>query len=132
MEHITPAAGAKSHERAFMLPPSTVILDDFFTHREILVWRYLASFCGAAVSPQGCKLQPAKFGVFIPRQEASTIVSVNYAGKDKVMYHGAERELDRFTLQSDDATWTLWVEGSSPFRLLRIVVPSENVEVLRD
>jgi hypothetical protein len=132
VEHITPAAGVKAHERAFMLPPSTVILDDFFTHREILLWRYLATFCGAAVGPQGCKLQPGKFGVFVPRQEASTIVAINYHGKDKVMYHGAERELDRFTLQSDDAVWTLWLESSYPFKLLRILVPSENVEVLRD
>jgi hypothetical protein len=132
MEHITPAAGAKPLERAFMLPPSTVILDDFFTHREILLWRYLATFCGAAVSPQGCKLQPAKFGVFIPHQQASTVVAINYEGKDKVTFHGAQRELDRFTLQSDDAAWSLWVESSYPFKLLRIVVPSENVEVLRD
>jgi hypothetical protein len=132
MEHITLAAGAKPLERAFMLPPSTVILDDFFVHREILLWRYLATFCGAAVGPHGCKLPPAKFGVFMPRQQDSTIVAISYAGKDKVRFHGAERELDRFTLQSDDATWTLWVESSSPFKLLRIVVPSENVEVLRD
>ncbi len=132
VEHITPATGSKTHERAFILPPSTVILDDFFTHREILLWRYLATFCGAAVSPQGCKLQPGQFGVFIPRQQASTTVAINYEGKDKVMFHGAERELDRFTLQSDDAAWTLWVESSYPFKLLRIVVPSENVEVLRD
>ncbi len=132
VEHITPAPGSKSQERAFMLPPSTVILDDFFTHREILLWRYLATFCGAAVSPQGCKLQPGKFGVFIPRQQASTTVAINYEGKDKVKFHGAERELDRFTLQSDDAAWTFWVESSYPFKLLRIVVPSENVEVLRD
>ncbi len=132
VEHITLAAGSKTHERAFLLPPSTVILDDFFTHREILLWRYLATFCGAAVSPQGCKLQPGKFGVFIPRQQASTIVAINYQGKDKLMFHGAERELDRFTLQSDDAAWTLWLESSYPFKLLRIMVPSENVEVLRD
>jgi hypothetical protein len=132
VERITPAAGSKPQERAFMVPPSTVILDDFFTHREILLWRYLATFCGAAVSPQGCKLQPAKFGVFIPRQQASTIVTINYEGKDKVMFHGAERELNRFTLQSDDAAWTLWVESSYPFKLLRVLVPSEKVEVLRD
>jgi len=133
VEHITVAPGAKPRERAFILPPSTAILDDFFTHREILLWRYLATFCGAAISPQGCKLQPGKFGVFMPRQQASTTVALNYEGKDTVMLHGAKRELDRFTLQSeDDATWTFWVEGSYPFKLLRILVPAENVEVLRD
>jgi hypothetical protein len=132
VEHITTAPGSKPHERAFILPPSTVILDDFFTHREILLWRYLATFCGAAIDSQGCKLQPGKFGVFIPRQQASATVSLNYEGKDKVMFHGSQRELDRFTLQSEDGIWNLWVESSYPFKLLRIVVQAENVEVLRD
>ena len=133
VEHITLTPGSKPQERAFILPPSTVILDDFFTHREVLLWRYLATYCGAAISPQGCKLQPSKFGVFMPRQQASTIVALSYEGKDKVTFHGAERELDRFTLQSDDgAAWTFWMESSYPFKLLRIVVPAEGVEVLRD
>jgi len=131
VERITPA-GSKSQQRAFLLPPSTVILDDFFTHREILLWRYLASFCGATINAQGCNLQPGKFGVFIPRQQISTTVALKYEGKDKVMFHGAERELDHFTLQSDDAVWNLWVESAYPFKLLRILVPAENVEVVRD
>jgi hypothetical protein len=132
VEHITVPPGSKPHERAFILPPSTVILDDFFTHREILLWRYLATFCGAAVNSQGCKLQLGKFGVFIPRQQVSTTVALQYEGREKVTFHGSERELNRFTLQSEDAVWNLWVESSYPFKLLRIVVPSENVEVLRD
>jgi hypothetical protein len=133
VEHITVTPGSKPQERAFILPPSTVILDDFFTHREVLLWRYLATYCGAAISPQGCKLQPGKFGVFMPRQQASTIVALSYEGKDKVTFHGAERELDRFSLQSDDGVaWTFWMESSYPFKLLRIVVPAEGVEVLRD
>ena len=131
VEHITPP-GSKPQQRAFLLPPSTVILDDFFTHREILLWRYLASFCGAAINAQGCNLQPGKFGVFIPRQQLSTTVALKYEGKDKVMFHATERELDHFTLQSDDAVWNLWVESAYPFKLLRILVPAENVEVVRD
>jgi hypothetical protein len=132
VERIMASPGAKAHERAFMLPPSTVILDDFFTHRQVLLWRYMATFCGPTLGPQGCKLQPGKFGVFVPRQQASITIAVNYEGTDKVMFHGAERELNRFTLQSEDAAWTFWVERTSPFKLLRILVPSENVEVLRD
>jgi len=131
VEQITPP-GSKLQQRAFLLPPSTVILDDFFTHREILLWRYLASFCGAAINAKGCNLQPGQFGVFIPRQQLSTTVALKYEGKDKVMFHGAERELDHFTLQSEDAVWNLWVESAYPFKLLRILVPAENVEVVRD
>ena len=133
VEHITVTPGSKPQERAFLLPPSTVILDDFFTHREILLWRYLATYCGPAISPQGCKLQPGKFGVFMPREQASGAVTVTYEGKDKVTFQGAQRELDRFTVQSEDgAAWVLWMESSYPFKLLRILVPAESVEVLRD
>ena len=77
VEHFTVTPGSKPRARAFMLPPSTIILDDFFTHREGLLWRYLATFCGATLSPQGCKLQPGKFGVFMPRQQDSGIVTLN-------------------------------------------------------
>ena len=131
VEHITPAVG-KAQERAFLVPASTVILDDFFTHREVLLWRYLASFCGASISAQGCKLQTGKFGVLIPHQQVTTTVSVTYEGKDKLMFHGAERELSHFTLKSDDSSWSFWIEDAYPFKLLRVLVPSENVEVLRD
>lgn len=132
VEHVTVAPGSKPQERAFMLPASTVILDDFFTHREILLWRYLASFCGSAIKAEGCSLQPGKFGVFVPRQQLSITVTVKYEGKDKVMFHGVERELDHFTLQSEESVWNLWVEGTYPFKLLRILVPADNVEVVRD
>lgn len=133
VEHVTVTPGSKPRERAFLLPPSTVILDDFFTHREVLLWRYLATFCGATLSPQGCKLQPGKFGVFMPREQASGIVALTYEGKDKVTFRGAQRELDRFTLQPEDGpAWTFWMESSYPFKLLRILVPAEGVEVLRD
>jgi len=133
VEHITTGPGAKAQERAFLVPASTLILDDFFTHREILLWRYMASYCGAAVSAQGCKLQPGRFGILVPRQQVTATATLSYQGKDKVVFHGAERELDRFTLDSEDgATWNLWVEASYPFKLMRILVPSENVEVLRD
>ena len=132
VEHITAPASSKPQERAFMLPPSTIILDDFFTHREVLLWRYLASFCGPNISAKGCNLEPGKFGVFIPRLQAPATVAVKYEGKDKVMFHGAERELSHFTLQSDDEVWNLWMESAYPFKLLRILVPADNIEVVRD
>ncbi len=131
VETVTSGPG-KPVERAFMMPPSTVILDDFFTHRQILLWRYLATFCGPTVTPQGCKLEPAKFGVLMPREQATIMVSVTYNGKEKLAVHGAQQELDRFTLQTDEKTWTFWLQGSYPFKMVRVLVPADGVEVLRD
>jgi hypothetical protein len=46
-EHIIPA-DQKKVDLPHILPPSTVILDDnFFSQREILLWRYLATGCKA-------------------------------------------------------------------------------------
>ncbi len=123
---------AKPVERAFILPASTIILDDFFTHREVLLWRYLASSCGGTIGPKGCKLETAKFGVLIPRQQASGMVALSYQGKEKMALQGAERELDHFTLQTEEQTWSCWAENTYPFRLMRILVPSEGIEVIRD
>ena len=47
IEHVVPA-DQKKVDLPHALPPSTVILDDnFFSQREILLWRYLATGCKA-------------------------------------------------------------------------------------
>ena len=47
MEHISGAPDQKAPEdQPFLLPASTSVLDDyFFIHREVLVWRFMASTC---------------------------------------------------------------------------------------
>ena len=57
----------KEEEHPFLLPASTSVLDDyFFIHREILVWKYLATGChqdkGLVACPQN---QQVKFGASI-------------------------------------------------------------------
>lgn len=121
----------KPQERAYMLPPSTMILDDnFFSHREILLWRYVASGCGGTTQPTGCKLEKGQFGVFVPHQQSSAMVTMEYKGKEKIPVRGAELELDHFVMDTDGVEWALWMDGS--FKVQLIQVPSEKVEVVRD
>lgn len=125
------AVGAKPIELAFILPPSTQIVDDyFFSHRQILLWRYLAAGCAPSGDNRTCKLEKASFGVFVPRQQAPVTVALEYKGREKVALKGAETELDRFDLQSEDSTWSLWVDAN--YKLQRVVIAAENTEVLRD
>jgi hypothetical protein len=59
-EHIVPA-DSKKIDLPHILPPSTIILDDnFFSQREILLWRYLATGCK---SPQLFLETPANAGL---------------------------------------------------------------------
>jgi len=122
----------KPEEHPFLLPTSTSVLDDyFFIHREILAWKFLATGCrrdnGLVACPQN---QQLKFGVINPHQRSSMLVSVAFTGKEKVPVHGAERELDHFVLKSEAGDWSMWFDDQ--FKLVRIVVASDNTEVVRD
>ncbi len=132
VEHSTQNPQAKDEERPFLLPTSTSILDDyFFVHREILAWKYLAIGCRKESTRLACPVsQRAQFGALNPHARSSLLVSVEFAGKEKVPVHGAERELNHFILKSDAGEWSLWLDDQ--FKLVRILVPGDNTEVVRD
>lgn len=118
----------KPQTRPYILPPSTIVLDDyFFVHRELLAWRYLASGC-AAKDP--CPLPKSEMGIIVPRQQTPGLVTMEYKGREKVNLHGVEQELSRFLLKNEDQEWQLWLNNQ--FKLVRILIASENTEVLRD
>src|SRR5581483_2215599 len=104
--------------------------DYFFVQRQVLAWRYLAAGCHPAPGQQGCRLAKAQFGVLVPRQRASALVSMEYVGREKVVVKGAERELNRFKLESDGSEWGLWFDDQH--RLVRVIIAAQNTEVLRD
>ena len=53
-----------------------------------------------------------------------------FTGKEKVPVHGVERELDHFVLKSETGDWSMWLDDQ--FKLVRILVASDNTEVVRD
>ena len=131
VEHVTGTEPAvKPIEQPYILPASTLIVDDyFFSHREILAWRYLA---GCTPEPgKGCKLTKQQFGVLVPRQRAPIMVSIEYAGREKISLKGQEVELDRFDLTADGNDWAMWLNPSD-HKLMRILIAADNTEVVRD
>ncbi len=132
IEHITAGPADKPTELPFILPASTLVVDDnFFLHRQILVWRYLATSCTPDPEKQGrCRMPKAQFGVFIPQQHRPVMVTLEYVGREKVTIAGAERELDRVKLGAEGQEWSLWLD--SQYKLIRVLVPGQNVEILRD
>jgi len=132
MEHISKSPDEKPEEQPFLLPASTNILDDyFFIHREVLIWRYLATACrkekGEVQCPAGQKTQ---FGALNPHQRSSLPLTVEFTGHDKVSIRGAERDLNKFILRSEGGDWVMWLDNQ--FKLQRILIPSDNTEVVRD
>lgn len=132
-ERITPSAGAKTAEQAFLMPNTSAILDNnFFVHREILVWRFLAADCKPESGALKCQQDPGEFGVLVPQDRTSLHVRLELIGKEKVTIRGAERELLRLNLKGENFEWQLWVDDKDQFKLIRASIPADNTEVVRD
>jgi hypothetical protein len=131
VEHLTTGPDQKPVQQPFLVPTSTIILDNnFFGLRQILAWRYMANGCKQAGTQTECKLAPAKFGVLVPQSLSSSMVTLEYAGWEKIMVRGVQRDLIRLNLKSDGPDWGLWLDDK--YKLVRVVVAGENTEVVRD
>lgn len=130
MQRIVMPNGKKPVELPHMAPPSTFILDDnFFTHRELLTWRYLA---GCTVSGDKRSCPPMKLGVLIPAQHIMAVINLEMVGSEKVSINGVERELTHIKLMADDVEWGIWVDPADSFKIIRITIPVNKTEVVRN
>jgi hypothetical protein len=131
VEHVTLTQPQKTAEQPFILPPSTLVLDDgFFSQREILLWRYLATQCQPKKGEQGCTLPEQQYGVIVPRQQTSMQIGVAYKGTQKVNVKGTDLSLQRFELHTDSYDWTVWIDAS--YKIQKIAVDGEDTEIYRD
>lgn len=123
---------SKEAEQPYLLPLSTVILDDyFFVHREILVWRFLAASCRQEKGQVQCPVkQRAQFGTMDPRQHSSSPMTAEYLGREKISFKGNQQEFNKVELKNDAGIWQLWLDDQ--FKVMRIWIEGDNTEVLRD
>jgi hypothetical protein len=128
IQHLIPA-DQKKQDIPYILPLSTVILDDnFFSHREVLVWRYLATGCMRKDEQLVCG--PSHFGVLVPRQHTSASAVMELVGTEKITVRAKDMELNKIKLDSDGVLWVLWVDEQ--YKVVKMAVPALNVEILRD
>jgi hypothetical protein len=122
---------SKQHEQNFLLPASTLVLDDyFFVHREVLAWKYLATACKKDKGPVQCPMkQPVQFGALNPHGRSSMSVSIEFQGREKLTFRGAEHEFSKFVLKSEVGDWAFWLDDQ--FKLVRLLNDG-GTEVLRD
>jgi hypothetical protein len=123
---------AKEQEQPFMLPATSSLLDDyFFIQREVLAWKYLATSCKQQNGALQCPLkQRVPFGALNAHARSSVSVTIEFAGREKVTIRGVEHELNRLDLNGESGNWALWFDDQ--FKLQRILIGSENTEVVRD
>lgn len=133
IEKVTASPSAKPAEKPFLMPSSSSILDNnFFVHREVLIWRYLAADCKPEAGNLKCQQGPTPFGVLVPQDQTSMPIKLELVGKEKVTIKGAERELLRLNLTGEDFNWAVWVDDHDQFKLIRVAIAADNTEVLRD
>ncbi len=132
IEKITTASSSKPIEQPFLMPNTSAILDNnFFVHREVLAWRYLASACSNDGGNLKCKPSD-EYGALVPQDRTSMRVRMELVGREKVTIRGAERELLRLNLKGDEFSWMLWLDDKDQFKLVRVSIPDDNTEVLRE
>jgi hypothetical protein len=133
LEKITTAASSKPAEQPFLMPNTSAILDNnFFIHREVLAWRYLATNCHTENGAQKCQQGALEFGVLVPQDRTSMRVRMELVGREKVTIRGTERELLRLNLKGESFNWALWVDDKDQFKLMRVLIADDNTEVVRD
>jgi hypothetical protein len=59
-------------------------------------------------------------------------VSLQLVGKEKIKIKGVERDLLKAVLKQESGDWTLYLDDQDKFKVIRIVVPSNNTEIVRD
>lgn len=130
-ETINTGPNQKSFNVPHLMPHSTPILDDnFFMHREILIWRYLALGCTSKPEGLSCNPAPQQFGVLIPTQHASEIVTVDFKGKQKISLKGKDVECSSFRLHTEDTNVLVYMDDQK--KVVRIVASASGLEVVRD
>lgn len=131
VERITTNPGDKPAEQPFLMPNTSVVLDNnFLIQREVLAWRYLASSCTTEKGQMRCT--SAQFGAIVPQDRTSARLTMQPVGEEKITIRGTERQLLRINLKGEDDEWGLWLDPQDHYKLIRVVKAGENSEVVRD
>jgi hypothetical protein len=114
------------------LAASTAILDDnLYSQLQIIVWKYLAISCASSsASNAGCPTAPYKMPVFNPHIRESTLVTLAYKGAMKMKLNGVQGEYHLLEMEAENGKWQIYLNHDK--KLVRVLIPSENIEVLRD
>lgn len=131
VEHITSDGAAAVKDVQHPLSPTTSILDDnFFSHVEVLAWKYLGLNCRSSQGPLQCDLKPQKFPVLIPHQQQSMIVEMSFEGMQTFKTRNGDQTVGIFKVKSEDGELTFWLNDQQ--KLTRLFIPDTNTEVARD
>ena len=97
-----------------------------------MVWRYLAP----ASKPEGSSFKYQQdgedFGVLVPQDRSSTHPRLKLVSQEKIRVRGTDRDRMRLNLKAGDFDWALSLDEQDHCKLIRVAIPADSIEVLRD
>jgi len=130
-EIINAGSNSKTYNVPHLMPHSTPILDDnFFLHREILMWRFLAAGCTSKPEGLQCSTAPQQFGVLVPTQHLAEKVTIDFKDREKISLKGKQVECSAFNLHTEESDWIVFLDDQE--KMVRIVGSASGLEVVRD
>lgn len=114
------------------LTAATSIVDDnFFSQMQVLVWKYMAMGCRQTPDGQNeCVWTPRKLPTLNPHQQEPMLINIEYGQQQRFKLKGVEHSYKIFRLKGESTEWTLYFSDDN--KLVRVLIPAESAEVVRD
>ena len=120
------AAAAKDSTHPLDANVTNIVDDNFYSHVQVLLWRYMAMSCANA---QGCQFREQKLPVFVPHQEMAQTFTISFEGADTLRVKGGKAEVGKYRVQTEGGEMHVWMEGT---RLMKLLMPGSAIEVSRE
>lgn len=104
---------------------TSIVDDNFYSHVQVLVWRYMAMSCKGG----SCRYAEQKLPVFVPHQEMAQLFTLNYAGTDPVRVKNTLMQATKYRVTTEAGEMQVWMDG---FRMVKLTLPGNTVEVVRE
>jgi hypothetical protein len=105
---------------------TNIVDDNFYSHVQVLLWRYLAMSCKTT---QQCRFEEQKVPVFVPHQESAQTFTISFDGTDTLRLKNGKAEVGKYRVQTEGGEMHVWMQGT---KLVKLLMPSAAIEVTRE
>jgi hypothetical protein len=129
LEKISTPSSSKPAERPFLMANTSFILDNnFFVHREVLVWRYLATSLEARRQQFPVPTGSGKFRSTCSSGPELDAGAPGTGGQEKIQVRRTDRDLMRVNLKDDDFDSALGLDEQDHFKLIECSCPAAQAK----
>lgn len=105
---------------------TSVVDENFYSHVQVLIWRYMAMDCDAKLQ---CRFEERKLPVFVPHEDMTQLFTLSYAGEQPILVKKSMMKVNKFQVKTEAGDMTVWMDG---IKMVKLSLPGSNVEVVRE